>query len=222
MGRHCWTSRLTVEQCTLRLCVAAFHRAGTFACSPGTISTINWTGPSDQWLGRLECSIEHSGPTGLAIYIRRQCARITALVDEQTIPVATVQPPLGGRRFWLLCRCGRRSGRLYLPPGQRAFKCRHCHNLTYRSAREHDQRLYDLSRDPVALRLALHGHGGNWRRFFFGMRALRMLLDRVQPPASAAAGASHYFWGCGNACSNSAEKRKTSFSSPIATSTRTK
>ena len=37
--------------------------------SPGAISTLTWTGPSGDWLGRLECRVEHSGPNGLAIYI---------------------------------------------------------------------------------------------------------------------------------------------------------
>jgi len=176
MGRHRWTNRLTIEDCTLSLCVAAFHRAGTFACPPGTISTLKWTGPDNEWLGRLECRIDYSGPTGLAIYIRRQCARISAPVDEQTIPVTTVRPYLGGKRFLFLCSCGKRVGRLYLPPGQRVLRCRHCHWLTYRSAQEHDQRLYDLSRNPAALRLALHG--GSWKRFRFGIGALKLLAAR--------------------------------------------
>jgi hypothetical protein len=178
MGRHRWTTRLTVEDCQLCLCVASFHRAGTFACPPGTISTLKWTSPSDEWLGRLECRLDHSGPTGLAIYIRRQCARISVPVDEQLVPITTVQPHLGGKRFWFLCGCGRRAGRLYLPPGQGIFRCRHCYNLTYRSAREHDQRLYDLSRNPAALLLALRERRGDWKRFFFGLKAWKLLAAR--------------------------------------------
>jgi hypothetical protein len=175
MGRHRWTNRLTVEDCTLRLCVAAFHRAGTFNCPPGTITPLTWT-EAGKWRGRLECRLDHGGPTGLAIYIRRQRARISAPVDEQLVPITTVRPYLGGKRFWFLCGCGRRAGRLYLPPGQRVFLCRHCHWLTYRSTREHDQRLYDLSRNPAALRLALHG--GSWKRFRFGIGALKLLAAR--------------------------------------------
>jgi len=52
--------------------------------------------------------------------------------------------------------CGKLAGRLYLPPGQQIFACRLCHNLTYRSVQRHDQRKYDLARDPTALRAALH------------------------------------------------------------------
>ncbi len=176
MGRHRWTNRLTVAECTLRLCVKAFHRAGTFTSPAGSISTLTWTSASGEWLGRLECRLDHSGPTGLALYIRRQCARISAPVDEQLVPVTTVRPPLGGKRFWFLCGCGRRVGRLYLPPGQSVFRCRYCHWLTYRSAQEHDQRLYDLARNPAALNLAIHG--GSWKRLFFGMKALKLLVAR--------------------------------------------
>jgi hypothetical protein len=90
-----------------------------------------------------------------------------------------VRPHLGGRRFWFVCGCGMRAGRLFLPPGQRAFRCRHCHSLTYRSAREHDQRVYDLARNPVALQLALQaGAGGDWKRVLFGLKAVELVSAR--------------------------------------------
>jgi hypothetical protein len=180
MGRHRWTNRLTVEDCPLRLCVESFHRAGAFACPPGTISTLKWTGPGDEWLGRLECRIDHSGPTGLAIYIRQQCAQISAPVDEQTIPVTTVRPPLGGKRFWFVCSCGQRAGRLYLPPGQQVFRCRHCHYLTYRSAQTQDKRRYALARDPMALRAALCSE--NPHEFMLGLRAVPLSIHRERSP----------------------------------------
>ncbi len=34
-------------------------------------------------------------------------------------------------------RCGRRVGKLYLPPGEAYFACRECHQLTYQSQQEH-------------------------------------------------------------------------------------
>ena len=178
MGRHRWTNRLTVEDCPFVLDVLKFHRAGTLACAHGTISTVKWAIPGDLCsLGRLECRVEHSGPTRLALYIRRQCVRLNVVVEQQLIPVTTVRPHLGGRRFWFVCGCGTRAGRLFLPPGQRAFRCRHCHSLTYRSAREHDQRVYDLARNPVALQLALQaGQCGNWKRLFFCLKAWGLLL----------------------------------------------
>ena len=57
------------------------------------------------------------------------------------VPLLHTRPNYGGRRPWFLCPlakagvpCGRRVGKLYLR--DRLFGCRHCHELTYRSAQE--------------------------------------------------------------------------------------
>ena len=45
----------------------------------------------------------------------------------------------GGKRWWFICpntTCGRRCRILYLAPGSPYFACRICHNLTYRSQQE--------------------------------------------------------------------------------------
>ena len=45
--------------------------------------------------------------------------------------------PHGGRRWWLVCpntHCERRCASLYRPADERYFCCRHCHDLSYRSA----------------------------------------------------------------------------------------
>jgi hypothetical protein len=141
MGRHRWTSRLTVEQCPLCLCVASFHRAGLFTCPAGTSNTLTWTMADGEWLGRLECRLDSGtgAASGLAIYIHPQLVRFGMPVDEQTIPVTTVRPNLGSKRYWLVCACGKRAGRLYLPPGQRVLRCRGCYNLTYRSSQQHNK-----------------------------------------------------------------------------------
>jgi hypothetical protein len=41
--------------------------------------------------------------------------------------------------------------KLYLPPAARYFGCRHCHDLTYRSAQEHNKRVDALRRNPELL-----------------------------------------------------------------------
>ena len=53
--------------------------------------------------------------------------------------------------------CGRRVGKLYLAPSGHYFGCRHCHELTYRSAQEHDQRTDLFRRNPMALQAAMNG-----------------------------------------------------------------
>ena len=43
----------------------------------------------------------------------------------------------GGQRQWLVCAsCGVRVGKLYLPPSERAWACRRCHDLIYASQRK--------------------------------------------------------------------------------------
>lgn len=77
----------------------------------------------------------------------------------QWIRLTTSHPHFGGERWWFICPCGQRVGKLYLPPGGRSFKCRHCYNLTYRSAQQanKEQARYKLlaRHDPQGLLRAL-------------------------------------------------------------------
>lgn len=51
----------------------------------------------------------------------------------------------GGHRPWLICmHCGRRVAVLYL---RIKFACRHCHNLTYTSCQESDNRFRKFLQD---------------------------------------------------------------------------
>ena len=61
--------------------------------------------------------------------------------QKERLPIWLTTTPVyfGGSRWWFLCplaRCGRRVGRLYLPPGGRYLGCRHCYDLTYRSSQK--------------------------------------------------------------------------------------
>lgn len=50
------------------------------------------------------------------------------------LPVRLEKTPVhfGGERWWFACPgCGRRCGKLYLPPQAKYFLCRICHNLNY-------------------------------------------------------------------------------------------
>lgn len=178
MGRHRWTDRLTIEDCPQFLCAGTCHSDGVFAGTAGSSWRLFWFDPNDAPQGSIDYTLARTSSNDLAIQIPRQCLGLNTVVDEQTIPITTVRPHFGGKRFWFLCACGRRSGKLYLPRGQQVFRCRFCHNLTYKSTQTHDQRVYDLARDPVALQLALRGHGGDLKRLFFGMKAAGLLLGR--------------------------------------------
>jgi hypothetical protein len=60
------------------------------------------------------------------------------------VPLLTSRLVSGGLRWWFRCPacrgggppCGRRVGKLYLPPGGKVFACRHCYDLAYTSSRE--------------------------------------------------------------------------------------
>jgi hypothetical protein len=74
------------------------------------------------------------------------------------IPLETTRPHFGGLRWWgcgpLQVRgvpCLRRVAKRYLPPASRYFGCRHCHELTYKSAQTHDKRVDALRRNPGLL-----------------------------------------------------------------------
>ena len=53
---------------------------------------------------------------------------------KDRISLTTTRPYFGGFRYWLACpECSRRVRKLYLPPNETHFACRHCHNLSYES-----------------------------------------------------------------------------------------
>lgn len=85
------------------------------------------------------------------------------------IALVTTSPHFGGRRWWFICpleHCGRRVGKLYLPPGGQYYGCRHCYGLTYRSSQESDKRVSALARqirrgDVDTLEVLRRGDAGN-------------------------------------------------------------
>lgn len=71
---------------------------------------------------------------------------------DYKVPLETTRPRLGGLRWWFVCplvvngrTCGRRVGKLYLPPGGRYFGCRHCYDLTYESAQTSNHHMKRLA-----------------------------------------------------------------------------
>lgn len=65
---------------------------------------------------------------------------------EYSIPIVHTEPNFGGKRPWFICPakdCGRRAGKLYLPPNRSIFACRHCHDLSYESQGRSNTRQYE-------------------------------------------------------------------------------
>ncbi len=103
--------------------------------------TFGWT-----WAGGNKSSVGYfvtwgESPTITLHYRWRDSEDVRIPVHMQTTPTQ-----FGGQRHWFTCplvvngvACGRRAGKLHLPPGARYFGCRTCHGLTYRSCQEAHQ-----------------------------------------------------------------------------------
>lgn len=68
------------------------------------------------------------------------------------------RPRFGGLRRWRRCQYGRRVTKLYLARRTDRFACRTCHDLTYRSAQEHDKRVDFFRRNPDIALSVLDSH----------------------------------------------------------------
>jgi hypothetical protein len=141
MGRQAWTSRLTVEDCPIYLSVTDLRRDGAFYCPSGSTGEASWPLSDGSTLGSLRIEIRDNWSGERTILIPRQALKfggVACMSDGQSIRLTTTTVHFGGERFWFICECGRRAGKLYLPTGETVFRCRLCYDLTYLSAREHN------------------------------------------------------------------------------------
>jgi hypothetical protein len=180
MGRPSWTTRLTVEECRV-LRVEWMQRDGVFRSGAGSTWTCLWRDDT----GFIEAAIGYvvvRERDELALMIDPDQAKQylgMRILGRYAIPITSTRPHFGGMRFWFRCPvmrdgipCGRRVGRLYLPPDTKIFGCRGRLNLTYRSTQTHDPRTYKLAQDLGAIDAAFHS--GDLRRGLLASRALRL------------------------------------------------
>lgn len=158
MGTQARTNRILVEDCR-SLSVATLVSSRVIphsANSTGIPQPILWASDfevraqyQENWNGE--------GKLTLAYTIRGM------RIDDE-IEVTSIPSPLGHgrRRYYFRCpgldqaACGKRLGKLYLPPSENHFACRTCHDLTYRSCKEHSKRLDRFLRmSPGAISHAL-------------------------------------------------------------------
>jgi len=192
MGRDCWSTRLLVEHCRV-LSVDPMQRDRVFSSPGGSSWTITWADSRGQTEASLDYAFVRSDE-GLSLFLAPWMTDRRTRIElsgERRIQLTATRPHFGGRRFWFRCpfmrdgkACGRRVGRLYLPPGKAMLGCRICHNLIHRSAREHDARVYRLARDPIAWSDALDDR--SLRRKLLGVSAFTLWLrwereGRVDP-----------------------------------------
>jgi hypothetical protein len=189
MGRKPWSNRRVVEDCRA-LGIATLIRSGLFSAStnsggyrPEISRTILWT--SGFAVGVTCPGLYVSGDCRLPSPHREE-VELTYETNgreiEESIEIVSIPSPLSHsrRRHYFLCPgwdespCQKRVGKLYLPPGEEFLRCRACHHLTYRSAKEHDKRVDALTRSPQELNKALNGT--NRPRALLAFRAVARLM----------------------------------------------
>jgi hypothetical protein len=161
-----------VEECrSLSIANLVSSRIVVSNCAPDSLrspQTISWSSGFEV-LAQYEGNRREEGRLRLVYTIRGE--RI-----EDKFEVTSMPSPLGygRRRYYFTCggieseMCGRRAGKLYLPPGERYFACRNCHDLTYRSSKEHDKRMDMFCRmSPKDLARALTNPDWNMRHLAF-------------------------------------------------------
>jgi hypothetical protein len=182
MGRKPWSNRRLVEDCRA-LSIATLVRSGFF--SPWIDSngyrhelsrTLTWTSGFAvcvTYPGRcVGGDLRPPSPRNEEVKLTYDTTR--SKIEESIEIVSTGSPARhSAKRFYFLCPgwddapCQKRVGKLYLPLGEDFFRCRACHDLTYRSVKEHDKRI-------DALRQALRGSDPRW-----ALLALRAVPPRA-------------------------------------------
>lgn len=134
-GRWPWgyKRKRTVSECDT-LSVATLAEA--ISHGPGYRGAVYWT-VNGQKVGSIGYAIEAEGD-GLAVRLIYSISKGGAKIADlsYTVPVAWAKAGFGSPRPFFLCPgldCGQRVAKLYLPPNERLFLCRTCHNLTYQS-----------------------------------------------------------------------------------------
>jgi len=129
--------KTSVEQC-LRLTVSDLRESGIIS---GKVDKVvySWrTGEEETDVATVRVHVTSRSSTQMSINLA-----YTVHVDgkshevNESIYLAKAARNAGGN-WWMSCpaqvngeTCSRRSGTLYLPPGEQFFACRHCHDLAY-------------------------------------------------------------------------------------------
>jgi hypothetical protein len=149
--------KTTVEDCR-SLDANRWMREGSLKAGVHHHGVCRWsngaTGEQTSSIGFEVCTLDPAAPW-LRLHYHFTDSGVNV---DYRVGLSATRPRFGGLRWWFLCplsregrHCGRRMGKLYLPPGGRYFGCRHCYDLTYTSVQEHDKRVDAFIRNPAAL-----------------------------------------------------------------------
>jgi len=90
---------------------------------------------SHSWAEKVLLGKTDRSPRGLVEDSDVICASTPGVAERYGISKTATQLREMVFRHWFKCPlCGRRSFKLYLPPGGTVFGCRDCHHLTYTSS----------------------------------------------------------------------------------------
>jgi hypothetical protein len=148
---HWWRSdkKTVVEDC-LRLDANRWMREGILKANHFAFGSRRWEYHSGHCFS-VSYELNTLDPT--SPHVRLYYTWVWTSTQQQEsadyrVQLATTRPRFGSLRWWFICplvvngrACGRRVGKLYLPPRARCFGCRRCHDLTYTSCQE--SRKYD-------------------------------------------------------------------------------
>lgn len=99
----------------------------------GVAGTYSWpTGASISW-----ATITDHGRDGIRLqYSLDEAEDEDECERSYPVWITRTECNFGGTRPWFRCpRCEKRLGKLYLPPDEAMFLCRHCHDFGYTSSR---------------------------------------------------------------------------------------
>jgi hypothetical protein len=169
---HYWRpeKKTTAEEC-LHVDANRFTRAGVFRAATRQTGAVSWPesriGVAPAVLVFTADMADPCGPSVRLLYFPEPGGDLV----ECRLRLLPTPPHFGGLRWWFACpmqteqgECGRRVGKLYLPPGGRHFGCRRCHDLRYISSQEahaDDRALQTLAQqtgwEPAEVRRVLCG-----------------------------------------------------------------
>ena len=141
-----YTRRSIVESC-VDLSITDMTRKGVLLRQIEIGGSLDWTDKETQKVDfTIKFQVIWHSADGALLRLAYKLPD-TAEMVRYSIQVASTQPHWGGARFWFLCPisgtegpCGRRAGKLYLPPQCKYFGCRLCYQLSYRSVHRYEQR----------------------------------------------------------------------------------
>jgi hypothetical protein len=181
---HWWrgNKKTAVEHC-LNLDANRWMRDGILAAGTCRVGSCRWTYPGGSCF-----LVNYQADTLDADYpfVRLWYTWVWTSTKQQEsadyrVQLTTTRPRFGGLRWWFVCplgmngrACERRVAKLYLPPAERYFGCRHCHRLTYTSCQEHDKRVDALRRNPEALAALVNNlEGASIQQLCLALKAIR-------------------------------------------------